>query len=390
MNTAVLVTRTRWTEMPRLRHQIARALAGSYRVLFVETPMGWRGRQPTQLEEVEPGIVRCRITERINLPQKVRSFVPGANDLVQKRLLREITASIGRRGWGAPAILVNFNYDATGIMEAGQFDAKFYVCNDDWVAKAQGAAAKRIVAQQEARVGREADLCLAVSYPLVAALKEYNPSTRLFLPGHDFSPTQEVPRASAGRGLRIVFMGNVNRRVNGEWLRHVASQPGMEMHTVGTIKLSPAETEQTTAAGVHFHEPMYGADLSRFLQDADVFVIPYHLFDDVIAVTASNKLFNYIAAARPVVISDMPHFIDFGPGIIYRADSKESFVENIRRAAAEDSEELRARRRMIAEENSWANRGRELRGLIEEVLVEKTATTPQRCPNSGVLTNGSY
>lgn len=368
MKTAVLVTRTRWTEIPRLRHQVARALAGEYRILFVETPASWRENDPEELSEVEADIFRYQLHNRVRLPGQVRSLLPGIHERAQQAYLEDILGALKRLGWSDPPVLVNFNHDATRIMESERFGAKLYVCNDDWIAKARGRLGKRMAARQEARVAAGADICLAVSHPLVESLRRYNPRTRLFLPGHDFAPA-ETRRGKRARGapIRALFMGNLNRRVNLEWLKHAAAQPGLEMHVVGTVEVDGKVTDGLRRAGIHFHQPKFGAELQRFLEEADVLVIPYLLRADVLAVTASNKLFSYIAAERPVVISDMPHFIDFGPGVIYRARSPEEFVETVRAAALEDSEELRARRREIARAHSWEARGRELRGLIENV-----------------------
>jgi hypothetical protein len=369
MRTAVLLTRTKWTEIPRLRHQVARALAGSYRVLFAETPVDWRGRHPTRLDEVEPNIVRCRLTNRFTPPRRVRLHFPGVNDFVQAMHRKELETSLAHLGWANDPILVNFNHDAGRIIEDGRFAACLYICNDDWVAKAPRGA-RGVVARQEARVASAVQVCLAVSYPLVASLQRHNPDTRLFLPAHDLEiGPVPAPKPESAGSLRVVFMGNLNRRVEGGWLRYAAMQPGLEVHSIGTVEVDARAAGELAAAGVRFHEPRYGAELKAFLERADVLVIPYRLFDDVIAVTASNKLFSYLAAERPVVISDMPNFIDFGPGIIYRARSQEEFVDRIRLAASQDSTILRSRRREIALAYTWETRERELREIVMELLT---------------------
>ena len=374
--TAVLVTRTRWSELPRLRHEVARALARSHRVLFAETPTTWRDRYPTTVEEVEPNILRCRLTNRVNLPERVRRYVPGANDYVQWRLLGEIRGCLAKIGETSRPVLVDFNHDATRIVESrGVFRVKVYLSNDDWVAKAPSTAARWVVARQEARVARAADLCLGVSYPIVDALGAHNPETHLFLPGHDFDMAAEPERRRDDAMVRVLFMGNVNRRVDLSWLSRVAAEPGMEMHVVGSVSVPEEAIRPLEAAGVRFHAAKHGRELQRSLEQADVLVIPYHLHEDVLAVTASNKLFKYIAAERPVVISNMPHFIDLGPGIIYRAGSPEEFIERIGTAVREDGEELRRRRRRIAEESRWEGRTRELLALIASVEQRLSGTS---------------
>jgi hypothetical protein len=276
-------------------------------------------------------------------------------------------------GVTTPPVLVNFNHDATVMMESRLFGGRIYVCNDDWVAKApSGALMKRATAAQEKRVASAADICLAVSYPLVDSLRKHNPDTRLFLPGHDFAvPAGDpAPAPTANRAVRATFMGNLNRRVDCQWVIHAALQPSLELHVIGTVEIDARQVEKLKSAGVHFHEPKFGTELQQFLVGSDVLVIPYHLHDDVLAVTASNKLFSYIAAEKPVVISDMPNFVDLGPGIIYRAHSPESFVRQIAVAAEEDSDLLRLRRREIAVRHSWKERGKVLREIVASLETE--------------------
>jgi len=56
-----------------------------------------------------------------------------------------------------------------------------------------------------------------------------------------------------------------------------------------------------------------------------------------------------------------------GEGIIYRAYSKESFLNKIRKAFFEDCEEYRRKRIQIAAENSWDQRGSDLKLLIDNL-----------------------
>lgn len=373
--TAVILTRTEWTEIPRLRHQIARALAKTRRVLFVETPTSWSRWYATSVEQVEPNIVRCRLGNRGNLPRRVQWHVPGVNRVLQRLHLRRLETCLDELGWVDRPVLVNFNYNAGPIMQSERFRARIYVCNDDWPAKAPGKASRRAVERQEAIVAKSADVCLAVSYPLVDALKKHNSRTRLFLPGHDFPPARgSFHRGDAGDPLKVVFMGNVNRRVATQWLVTAAAQDDLDVHCIGTRELDPTSEAELVTAGVHFHPPRFGADLQRFLEQADVLVVPYLLHEDVIAVTASNKLFSYLAAERPVVISDMPNFLDLGEGIIYRAHDADDFVRTIRHAASADNAELRRRRRDIAAEHHWSRRGRELEEVIRGCANREAST----------------
>jgi len=84
------------------------------------------------------------------------------------------------------------------------------------------------------------------------------------------------------------------------------------------------------------------------------------------AITAPNKLFSYITTGKLIVSSNFPNLIRFKHGIIYFADSKETFVSQIRKAYNEYSDELREKRFDIAEKNTWEKRGNELKAIIDK------------------------
>lgn len=110
------------------------------------------------------------------------------------------------------------------------------------------------------------------------------------------------------------------------------------------------------------------------LEDCDVLVMPYRWIGTGMgAATAPNKLFAYLAVRKPVVISNMPRFLELAPGILYRAGTADQFVDAIRRARAEDNDKLRALRGTIAAENTWDVRGDTLRSILETGLATRDA-----------------
>ena len=97
--------------------------------------------------------------------------------------------------------------------------------------------------------------------------------------------------------------------------------------------------------------------------------MPYDIsFRGPITTTAPNKFFQYLAVGKPVVISDMPNFIDMPYGVICRAKTAEGFVKKIRQAYEEDSNELINMRLKIAQENTWNKRGDMLYVIIQKGL----------------------
>ncbi len=377
MNTAVIITTTQWNEAPRIRHQIARQLARFYRVLFVETPTSWSQEGSNQIpEEVASNIWRYRLRPAIKPLRRLKNYSSIANWIVNTSHINELNRVLEQ--FPGNYILFNFNCDFIEIMRWDLFCLKVYFCNDNFASMATNMLSRQITIQRQTQVATTAHLCLAVSYPLVDSLKTINSNTLLFLPGHEVEREKINIPSRDSHTVKVVFMGYINRRLEFNWLEYAAAQTDIEVHLVGPVQIgespnNPIEIDRSLyerlKQNIFFYEPMYGEDLSRFLSKMDVCCIPYTLkMEANIAITTSNKFFTYLALGKPIVISDLPHYIDVGAKVTYRAKSKESFVAQIRNAMEEDSEQLRQKRFKIADENTWQKRGDNLKEIIDRNL----------------------
>jgi glycosyltransferase involved in cell wall biosynthesis len=103
-----------------------------------------------------------------------------------------------------------------------------------------------------------------------------------------------------------------------------------------------------------------------------VLIIPYDTsLPQFYIQTVPNKLFQYIAAGRPVVTSNLPYLIELPRGIVYKAKDAPDFVNKIRLAYSEDSNKLIESRMKIAMKNTWDHRGNRLHEIIETGLKRK-------------------
>src|SRR5204863_3704431 len=104
-------------------------------------------------------------------------------------------------------------------------------------------------------------------------------------------------------------------------------------------------------------------ELPRYLKEFDVALIPFKLLD-LIKCTNPVKLYEYMAAGKPVVAAPMPEVIE-ATDLVYIAEDARSFEERIAQALVEDSPPLRTRRQDWAQQHTWTARGRELAEAIE-------------------------
>lgn len=267
------------------------------------------------------------------------------------------------------ADLITFQFDYPEIVSRNGFRRRLYICNDDFPLAAKGRLQRWLRQRKEDRVAQRADLCLGVSKPLVRKLASRNRNTRLFLPGHEFdidldNDLRHLPCEPRSE-IRVCFMGFVNDRLDFEWLSHIARAPNIVVRLIGPVSPSVKVNALLENNSVSVLPVMEGARLRNALMGHDVLIMPYDLSQAFTRIaTAPNKLFQYLASARPIVISDMQDFIDLPQGFLYKAASAEEFLSQIRRAYAEDNYQLRLARLKYAKENSWDVRGR----LLCEVL----------------------
>jgi hypothetical protein len=76
-----------------------------------------------------------------------------------------------------------------------------------------------------------------------------------------------------------------------------------------------------------------------------------------------------MAIGKPVVISDMPNFIELPAGFVYRAQTAQQFVEMVRLAHDEDCEAYRLARLEYAKSNTWRTRGDFIKQEIDKLLT---------------------
>ncbi|MEG3066529.1 MAG: glycosyltransferase [Acetomicrobium sp.] len=160
-------------------------------------------------------------------------------------------------------------------------------------------------------------------------------------------------------------MGYMDRRLDVEWIKFMTGQKDIDFYPLGPNTLESKTIAELEKSGVQILQPLIGSELEKFLQSCDVLTMPYVLNKVTIAATAQNKLFQYIAAGRPIVSSAMPHLFEFPPHVLRKARNKEDFVRKIYEAVEMDSEEHAKERLRIASENTWEKRGKELINLIE-------------------------
>jgi glycosyltransferase involved in cell wall biosynthesis len=104
--------------------------------------------------------------------------------------------------------------------------------------------------------------------------------------------------------------------------------------------------------------PMTGADLYQELNKFDVTIAPYSsrlINNDNSGAGTGNKIYQYLAMGKPVVISQMAGLqgMNFSEGMIYIAPKEKDFPSLINKAFNENNEEKIRKRIEFAKSNTW-------------------------------------
>jgi|LauGreSBDMM110SN_4_FD.fasta_scaffold25650_2 hypothetical protein len=306
----ILVTHTRWDEAPRIRHQLARLLAGNgHRVLFVERADGPLAQVKDGAREVEPGIFLTRTNRLLHHQLRVVAPLDRANEaIVLPHLIRQVKAS----GFAPDATVINFTHDYCFLRKAFPSSEVITIINDDFEAQARFRGFGHVTRTLR-ETCRSSDRVLALSTVLRDRLQEWVPA-ELFYP---WAIVPYVPPAGdVDTRDTLLFWGYIDIGIDTAAVRRIserlaATNPRMRIMMVGPTQV-PARRRKTTMhldglSNVTVHEatPLDRLPMDRMLAA----FIPYQRKGDADAVELPNKMLQLLAYGLPIVKTGMPNAV---------------------------------------------------------------------------------
>jgi hypothetical protein len=114
--------------------------------------------------------------------------------------------------------------------------------------------------------------------------------------------------------------------------------------------------------------------LPAYLSEFDACIIPFKLLP-VTATTDPVKFYEYLAAGKPVIATDLPELRPYRD-MVCLAGTPSEFEQSIKRALAEDTDDKRRQRKAFAQRHSWPSRfldyDQEIRELSGAHVVSRT------------------
>jgi glycosyltransferase involved in cell wall biosynthesis len=288
-------------------------------------------------------------------------------------LARQIRSSISR---SVRPIVWIFLPAHVGIV--GKLNEKLviYHCVDDHSANPNVPA--NTVIEREGRLLKLADLVFTSSSTLYESKRAFNPNT-FYLPNvadtglfaQARTPALEIaddmkniPRPIAG------FIGNVTAyKLDFDLIQNIAKQnPDWSFVFIGPIGRGDPSTDVSQLAALK-NIFLLGArayhELPRYVKAFDACLIPFRENDSTRS-TLPMKFFEYLAAGKPVIATELPTLADFRDCFYSVRDARE-WSAALERARREDSA-LAKSRVDRAQKYSWDARMVEIEKLVETAL----------------------
>ena len=295
------------------------------------------------------------------------------NEAMAVRHIRKVAADLGL---SQPLLWLNPHF---GISMVGKLNecAVIYDITDDWTELDQGRREAQLIAEQDAALCVRADAVIVCSERLRAKKQTLTKRLHLIPNGvhtahyeRVLDPDLDLP-AEAAQWKRPVlgYTGTVHSsRVDVALVAGLAkSYPTGSVVLIGPDFLSPSDAGRLDALGnVHRVPAVPYARIPDFMRAFDVCIVPHRMT----AFTESLnpiKLWEYLAAGKPIVSTSVPGFRDF-PNLVHIANDQASFITGIEDALRERGE-LAEARRTEARNHSWESRVDEVVRVIETCVA---------------------
>ena len=323
---------------------------------------GWRLVAPNVAVATPPPVLPLRYDQRTST----------INAALVRRWLRHSLQDLGLQ----KPIFWSFQPAMPGVDTAVQPDCTIYHCLDSYSAVPAWWNAKDDVDRREAECCQSADLVLSTGQALAERWRQCNQRTYFVPNGADtalfrtaLDPETPVPLEMARmRGKVVGFYGVLDFRLDVELLTYLARrQPDWDIVLIGLVKGGVNLAPLRALPNVHFLGWQDPARLPGYVKAMDVCMIPYglnefgqHMFP--------LKLFEYMAAGKPIVASALPELCNYAGEQMQVASSREEFRLAVAGALSTDHGDRASAWSDAAQAHSWDHRIEQISAIVQATL----------------------
>jgi len=229
----------------------------------------------------------------------------------------------------------------------------------------------------ENKLVKESDLVICTSKALYNEKKSQNPHTYFVPNAADIdhcslalNPDLPVYGKLAEMQKPIVgYLGTLERRMDYDLILEVVKTNSEKTFVLaGPVWDNYVPQELFKVPNVHIIGPIPYDELPQLVKGFDVAIIPFKK-DEVSSTIFPLKLFEYLGAGKPVVITSFnPDLKEYTNGVVTYADGEEQFTTALNEVIKSDSQEKIAKRIAVARLNTWAKRTDDIANIISSHL----------------------
>lgn len=370
MQDLIFVSMENWDEVWRRNQFVCTGLAERFpdrKILFVGLSRNVtndlrHGRVPSLRagDAAVPGLPNITLTRPLKLLPDTLGWGRRINEALFRRHIR---TAAQRLGMSSPLLWLNPH--AAGHM-AGKMgeSAVVYDITDDWTKLTMSPALTRLTVAQDAALCAKADAVIVCSERLLEMKRGAAQHLFLIPNGVDADHYRPVldktgPLTAPGSGWAKPVLGYTGTihpdRVDVALVESLAKQ----FHT-GTVALvgpnlltEPDRARLAACANVVLTGPVPYAGIAETMRAFDVCITPHRMTEFTESLNPI-KLWEYLAAGKPIVSTDVAGFRDY-PQFVRLASDAGRFGEAVKDALAEDPAAGEARR-AEARRHSWQSR----------------------------------
>ena len=375
-----------WDEHWGTPQQLMSRFAKSNRVLYVEQPVSVlsfftgirsRGAVARQIERWRHG--PRQVAENIwaaapppVLPMRAHKLVNMVNAFFIRRWLRSQVKKLEMQD----VIFWNVQPTMPNIARAVKPALTLFHCVDDFSALPHWWHQPGSLLAREAECCREADVVVCTARKLVETRRKHNANIHfvpnaanvdLFVQVTD--PATPVPDDIGALPKPVVgIFGVIDFRTDVDAVAHIARQrPDWSVALVGLVKGDVDLGALRALPNVHIFGKKPTEQLPGYLKAMDCCLIAYAMIEYNQHVFPL-KLYDYMAAGKPIVASDMEELRPIEGEQVAIAHTPDDWVPAIQAAIAADTPERVAERQRVARGQSWDHRVDEISTIIDPML----------------------
>ena len=379
-----------WDDHWGTPQQLMNRLAEHNRIFFVDQPVSplsfvtgirRRGAVAEQLRrwrggyrEVAPNVYAGAPPPV--LPLRYNLIANAINAFMLRRWLERQTKRIGF----ADPIYWNFQPSMPDLGRAVQPALSVYHCVDDFASVPHWWNPASSVRARERECCIEADVVVCTGRNLVESRRQFNPNIHFVPEGADVSlfataalSETVIPDDIAKLPRKVIgYIGVIDFRLDVPLIaRMAAARPDYSFALVGPVKSDTQDLEAVRELpNVHFFGNRPIAALPSYIKAMDVCLIPYVL-NDYTHHIFPLKLYEYMAAGKPIVATDMAEMRPYAGEEMAIATTHDAFLAAVDDAIAQDSPERAAARQVTAQGESWDDRIEQICAIIEPMLEKR-------------------